>query len=269
MLKSPRKHQGKGAEPKPRGKGQSRSDARIKEKLPFMEDGPFCDVIISVGERKFYSNSGILAYNSPVLMSKLTDNQTNATETGGRKGQKKVQTSSKKNKELDWSHINYKDVYEMLAFIDPRVDTELTDEAATRLLPLSEEFDMKQMRKFCLLTLYDKFSGLQKGKRPGSIHIDTTIRYLKLADLYEREDAGNKPDRSRLRKSLRTLCVNELVANNNPFIGKLVADTDGISEELKRSILEKKLNQVNMVLARERRARVDDKPLRKSMVYWK
>lgn len=68
--------------------------------------------ISQVGEKRLYSNKCLLCYNSTVFREQLL---------GDGKGK-----ASKGSKDLDLSEKRYDDVCELLAFIDPRVDTNLT-----------------------------------------------------------------------------------------------------------------------------------------------
>jgi len=69
---------------------------------------------------------------------------------------------------------------------------------------------------------------------------DVTITHLGLADKYD-------------FKELQEMCMDELVANDNPFSGKIIAENKDLSEHVKRQVLERKLEKVNLALARERR----------------
>ncbi|WAR21152.1 hypothetical protein MAR_015126 [Mya arenaria] len=109
-----------------------------------------------------------------------------------------------------------------------------------RLLPLAEEYEIKPLLKSCETSLTESFANMRKGRRAGSVATDVTMQHLSCADKYNFSD-------------LQEMCMEELVANDNPFSGKIVADSQELSEHVKRQVLERKLDRVNMVLARERR----------------
>ncbi|KAL4232127.1 hypothetical protein ACF0H5_009702 [Mactra antiquata] len=266
MSRTSRKEPPKGSEPKTKGKGRSRKSSGgspDRDEAPYLEDGPFCDVIINVDGKKFYSNSGVLAFNSPVFMKSLSDDKSkDSGDAKGAKGGGKPSSSSAGGvRELDWSHLDYNDAREMIEFIDPRVDADLTDEGAMRLLPLADEYAIIQMKKACLSTLKNSFIQLRRGRRPGCIATDTAIQYLKLADKYDTE---KKDDSKKKEKTFKELCIEEVLANGSPFVGKIVAESDGLSEEVRIKVLERKLDQANIALARERRTRTEENEMRKS-----
>ncbi|XP_052254604.1 uncharacterized protein LOC127860529 [Dreissena polymorpha] len=224
-----------GAEPKRKSKGKSKGPKSSKvENLPFMEADEFSDVTIIIDEKRLYFNKCLLCYNSPVLRKQLT------ADDGGSSGKGAKSTGNKPSKDLDMSDKRFDDVCELLAFMDPRVETALSDQDCFRLLPLAEEFDMKPLMKSCEVTLTNSFAGIRRGRKPGSVATDVTIANLAIADKYH-------------FPVLQEMCMEELVANDNPFSGKVIADNVDLSEHVKRQVLERKLEKVNMALARERR----------------
>lgn len=226
----------RGAEPKRKGAKERKRSKSPAHKFPFFEEDEFSDVSIKCGggDKKLFSNRCLLSYSSPVFTKMLGD------KSGGDKGKSKTTG----NKELDLSEKRYGDVVEMLAFIDPRVEYKLKDSDAFQLLPLAEEFDIKQLKKSCEWTVTESFFRMKKGRRVGCVPTDITIKYLIVADKHDFKD-------------LKEMCMEELVANDNPFSCKVISDSDELSEHVKRQVLEKKLDKVNLALAKERRNRTE------------
>lgn len=120
----------------------------------------------------------------------------------------------------------------------------LSEEDAIRLLPLADEFDVKPLTKACGYTITQSYYKQRKGRRPGNINTEVTVRNLILADKYNFKD-------------LQEMCIEELVKSDNPYSGKLVSDNKDLSEYMKRQVLERKLEKLNMALVRERRLRTE------------
>lgn len=226
----------RGAEPKRKAKGGPKRSKSPAITYPFFEEDEFSDVSIkTTGERKLFSNKCLLSYSSPVFRKKLSD------EAGGG-GKGKTKTAG--NKELDLSDKKFGDVCEMLAFIDPRVEYKLKDSDAIQLLPLAEEFELRQLKSSCEWTITESFFKMRRGRKAGCVPTDETVKHLILADKYDFKD-------------LKEMCMEELVANDNPFSGKMIADNGELSEHVKRQVLERKLEKVNLALAKERRIRTE------------
>lgn len=243
-LGSPRKQSEvsslKGAEPKtkPKGKGTKGNKHPVKV-LPFFEPDEFSDVTIIVGEKRLYSNKCLLSYNSPIFAKQLAD--------GGTEGKGKNKTVA--SKELDLSEKKYEEVCELLAFIDPRVDVTLKDDDAFRLIPMAHEFEIAPLLKACEFTVTQSFYKMRKGKRSGSVPIDVCIQYLIVADKHKFKD-------------LLEMCMEECVSNDNPFTNKNISESSSLSEGVKVHILERKLDKVNMILAKERRTKVEKQQIK-------
>ena len=120
----------------------------------------------------------------------------------------------------------------------------ISEEDAIRLLPLSDEYAVKPLTKACGFTITQTYYKQRKGRRPGNINSDITVRNLVIADKYEFKD-------------LQEMCIEELVKSDNPYSGKLVSENKELSEFMKRQVLERKLEKLNMALVRERRMRTE------------
>ena len=120
----------------------------------------------------------------------------------------------------------------------------VTDEIAFRLLPLAEEYEMKQLIKASEETLTRTFYRLRKSHRQGSLPVDTTIQYLKVADRFKYADLTN-------------MCTEECIANESPNIVRAITECDELSEPIKVCTLKGKLDKVNFALAKERRAKAE------------
>lgn len=118
------------------------------------------------------------------------------------------------------------------------------EEDAIRLLPLADEFDIKPLMKACGFTITQSYYKQRKGRRPGNINSEITVRNLCIADKYNFKD-------------LQEMCIDELVKSDNPYSGKLVSENKELSEYMKRQVLERKLEKLNMALAREKRLRTE------------
>lgn len=223
----------RGAEPKRKPRGKPKRAPSPDRTLPFFQQDEFSDVTIKVGDKQLYSNRCLLSYSSPVFMKLLGDDSPG-----------KGKTKSAASKDLDLSEKKFEDVCDLMSFIDPRVTKDLTDEEAMNLIFLAEEYDIAGLKKSCAWTITESFYKKRKGRRCGSVPTDETIRYLILADKSGLTD-------------LKCMCIDELVANDNPFSCKMVSEKEELSEHVKRQVLEKKLDRVNLALARERRLRTE------------
>ncbi|XP_045189378.1 uncharacterized protein LOC123546840 [Mercenaria mercenaria] len=219
----------RGAEPKRKPRGKPKRGKSPDKTLPFFEKGRFDDVTLVVGDKQLYSNSCLLSYNSSKFMQVLSDDNVG-------KGKGKTAAS----KDLDLSHHTFGDVCALLSFIDPRVPYDLTDEDAFRLLPIAEEYDIAPLKKASERTVTESFLKKRRGRRAGCVPTDETIRHLGLADKYQLKD-------------LHEMCCIELVANDNPLSSNMVSASKDLSEHAKLQVLEKKVDKLNMALARARR----------------
>ncbi|XP_045188555.1 protein roadkill-like [Mercenaria mercenaria] len=203
--------------------GQEMTSKTETTDLPFFKQDQFTDVVLQVGGKKLYTCRALLAFNSPVMAKILSSGST-------------------KNKDLDLPEKEYEDVVELLAFIDPRVDYLITEQSAIALLPLAEEYEIRSLKELCEQTIIQSFRRMKKGKKPGSIPVDISLEYLHMADKYE-------------FPGLRKLVTDEFVNNEDPNATKSLMESTLISEHMKLTVLDKKVEKVHFELDRERRER--------------
>ncbi|WAR21461.1 hypothetical protein MAR_015435 [Mya arenaria] len=190
--------------------------------LPFFKQDPFSDVVLQVGGKKLFTCRALLAYHSPVMA--------------------KILGSSSKNRDLDLPEKEFEDVVELLAFIDPRVDYIITEQSAIALLPLAEEYDISSLKLLCEQTIIQSFRNMKKGKKPGSLPVEISLEYLHLADKYD-------------FPGLRNLVTDEFVNNEDSNATKMLLESSLISENVKLTVLDKKVEKVHFELDKERRER--------------
>ena len=115
---------------------------------------------------------------------------------------------------------------------------------AFRLLPLAEEYQMKQIIKASESTLNNSFFRMRKGRRPGSLPLDTTLQHLIVADRYKYTD-------------LTGMCIDECIANESPNVIRAITECTELSEPIKVGTLKGKLDKVSLALAKERRDKAE------------
>lgn len=219
----------RGAVPKRKGKKRSKSPLRFRSPLPFFESDEHSDVTLVVDDKRLYSNKCLLVYNSKVFEKQLGDD-------GGKGGRGMAKAA---NKELVLNDKKFDDMVELLAYIDPRVDCELTDQAAMRLAPLAEEYEIKRLQKDCEETLTSSYADMRKGRKSGMVPTETTLKYLETADKYKHE-------------KLLEMCVADCV--DNPYIDSRMDKLDDeISLSVQKEILRRKNKKLSYQLSKKTR----------------
>jgi len=86
------------------------------------------------------------------------------------------------------------------------------------------------------------FRHLRRGKKQGSLPVETSLEYLSLADKYE-------------FPGLRNLVIDEFINKEDSNATKFLLESSLISEQVKLSVLDRKVEKVHFELDRERRER--------------
>lgn len=191
--------------------------------FPFYKQDFFSDVAISVQGKKLFTARCLLAYNSPVFEKNLANS---------------------KKQDIELANKQLEDVIQLVCYLDPRVQYEITAQSARQLLPFAEEYEMFRLRRACENVLHESYDNLRKEYHLGNIPPDINEDYLILADRYSFE-------------GLLHMCVEEYVHSPTQDIHKSVINSDVVSEGVKLLILERKLVRLNRALDKERRYRFD------------
>lgn len=112
------------------------------------------------------------------------------------------------------------------------------------MITLAEEYDIDQLKKVCGSNIIGSFIRKKKGRRAGCVPTDETVRYLILADKHGLEE-------------LQKLCIDELIANDNPYSSRFFSECDELSEHMKCEVYKKKLERTSQALVKERRLKTE------------
>lgn len=83
---------------------------------------------------------------------------------------------------------------------------------------------------------------MKKGRKPGTVPVEISLEYLHMADKYE-------------FPGLRNLVIDEFVNNEDPNATKSLLESTVISEHVKLTVLDKKVEKVHFELDKELRER--------------
>ncbi|KAH3787274.1 uncharacterized protein LOC127843269 [Dreissena polymorpha] len=192
--------------------------------MPFFKQDPFTDVVLALNGKRIFTCRALLAYHSPVLAQLLSSG------------------SVKSNKEMDIPDKDFEDFVELLAYMDPRVDYQITEQSAIALLPLAEEYGIVSLKRLCEQTIIQSFRQMRRGKKPGALPVEISLEYLHLADKYD-------------FPGLKNLVTDEFVNSEDPSATKSLLESELISEHVKLTVLDKKVEKVHFELDKERRER--------------
>lgn len=213
----------------------------------------FEDVALIVEGKRIKANSGILAFSSPVFASLLR------SSAGGQEGRvmeterhinmlfpspryefrsessRAVQTTiGEPLMELVIPNYKYKDIKKTLSYLmDKNGKRTMSAETAWKILPISEEYKLKIVKKKCGEELLKSLTSLRQGKQEGTIPLKDVLKYLTCAEKYD-------------FKKMKSFCIDECAANFEVSRRRDVADDKHLSEENKVKILEKMCDRMSL-----------------------
>ncbi|KAL4231253.1 hypothetical protein ACF0H5_008834 [Mactra antiquata] len=182
------------------------------------------DLDLVVEGKKVKAMSAVLAYNSTVFKTLLTNART--TQLMGYNDMEQ-QDKMDQRLRLEIPNAKYRDMKTLVTSLQIIGDAKpITGDTALRILPLAVQYQIKQLIKVSEKSLLFSLKSMQEKHGRGNIDVHDVMKYLSAADTYKLD-------------KLRLECIDELSFNSNSSRRRQIVQENHVTEKTKLKILDK------------------------------